>query len=194
MFLLRIIAGVGLLWIVAFPATADRRAVDEQLVFALQDAIADTSWYTGKMEALVWMAEMAERLRDRISDPFYRVHLLKIVYREARRVDLQPELVLALIEVESGFNRFAVSSSGARGLMQVMPFWKKEIGHPRDNLFHAPTNLRYGCTILRRYLDSTQNVRQALHHYNGRHRDPYIYPQRVLNALRDRWQPLLAQR
>ena len=86
--------------------------------------------------AAAWLAAMSEQLEIRVPDPFYRIELLKSLHAEARRAALSPELVLALVEIESQFDRFAVSRSGARGLMQVMPFWKKEIGHPQDDLFH----------------------------------------------------------
>ena len=97
--------------------------------------------------------------------------------------------MLAVIEIESQFDRFAVSKSGARGLMQVMPFWMKEIGHPQDNMFHPRTNMRYGCTILRYYLDlANGNVREALERYNG---SPIKkeYAEKVLAALSDTWRP-----
>lgn len=168
--------------------------IDPQLIEALRGAIAESNWYDNEMDALVWLADMSQRLQRRLPDPYYRVHILKFIYQEARRHKLQPELVLALIEVESGFNRYAVSATGARGLMQVMPFWKKEIGHPRDTLFDPATNIRYGCRILRRYLDHTGDLSKALHYYNGRHRPAGVYSDRVYHALKSRWQRLLAQR
>jgi soluble lytic murein transglycosylase-like protein len=131
---------------------------------------------------------MSERLKPSISDPFYRVSLLKSIHDEATRTGLSPSLVLAVIEVESGFDRFAVSNSGARGLMQVMPFWKKEIGHPQDDLFYPPTNLRYGCTILHYYLKATHNkLAPALARYNGSADFGTDYASRVLSAYRVQW-------
>ena len=196
------ITGVALWGACVAPACAADHAgagtpgtdVDPQLVTALREAIAEPHWYDNEMDALVWLADMSQRLRRRLSDPFYRVRVLKFIYQEARRYSLQPELVLALIEVESGFNRYAISATGARGLMQVMPFWKKEIGHPRDSLFDPGTNIRYGCQILRHYLDQTGDLSRALHYYNGRHRQPGVYSGRVYRALKTRWQRLLAQR
>ena len=132
---------------------------------------------------------MSQRLQRRIRNPFYRVDLLKIVYAEAIRAGLEPELVLALIDVESSFDRFAVSPSGARGLMQIMPFWKKEIGHPQDDLFHPQINLRYGCTILRHYLDrSDGELWQALVRYNGS-AIRYAYARKVLAKRQSVWRP-----
>ena len=168
--------------------------VDPQLITALREAIADPGWFEDETDALIWLADMSQRLEQRLPDTFYRVHLLKFIYTEATRHELQPELVLALIEVESSFDRYAVSVTGARGLMQVMPFWKKEIGHPRDHLFDPATNIRYGCQILRHYLDQTGDLTRALHYYNGRNRQAGVYSKRVYAALKSRWQRLLAQR
>jgi soluble lytic murein transglycosylase-like protein len=106
---------------------------------------------------------------------------------EASRAKLPPELVLAVIQVESNFDRFAISEAGARGLMQVMPFWLKELGRPDDNLFDAQTNLRFGCTILRYYLDREKGNRvRALARYNGSI-GSFRYPNLVFAALRDKW-------
>jgi len=116
-----------------------------------------------------------------------RLQILKIAHGEAMRARLDPELVLAVIDVESNFDRFAVSYAGARGLMQVMPFWLKEIGRPQDNLFHITTNLRMGCTILRYYLDMEHgDLRHALERYNGS-RGQRHYPDRVLDRLSRKW-------
>ena len=105
------------------------------------------------MEAVDWLSEMSRRLEKRIPDRENRLEYLRAIHYEATRAGLDPQLVLGLIQVESGFKKYAVSSAGARGLMQVMPFWIKVIGRSDDNLFHLRTNLRYGCTILRHYLD-----------------------------------------
>jgi soluble lytic murein transglycosylase-like protein len=112
---------------------------------------------------------------------------LGLVRYEALRAGLDPHLVLAVIDVESKFRKYAVSKSGARGLMQVMPFWVKELGEPSQNLFQERINLRYGCTILRHYLDRERgNMSNALGRYNGSLGQPG-YPDRVLAALRTRW-------
>ena len=103
------------------------------------------------------------------------------------RARLPPELVLALIQVESRFDRFAISSAGAQGLMQIMPFWLKQIGRPGDNLFKSTTNLRMGCTILRYYLDKEKgDMTRALARYNGS-LGSHVYPNLVYSALRTRW-------
>jgi len=115
-----------------------------------------------------WLNEMSRRLAKRLPDAQFRLRLLKNIHYEATRAGLNPELVLGLIEIESGFKKYAVSKSGARGVMQVMPFWTKEIGTPKHNLFRIQTNLRYGCTILRHYLDIEKgNLFRALGRYNG---------------------------
>lgn len=163
------------------------KAADEALKLALKQAVEDSRNFQDPYKARVWLTDMSKRLEAVIPDPFYRLELLKIIHNEATRAGLEPELVLALVQVESAFDRFAISTYGARGLMQVMPFWKKEIGHPRDNLFHPRTNLRYGCTILKYYLDHERgNLFRALARYNGSV-GKSRYPRRVLTAKRTRW-------
>lgn len=158
-----------------------------ELRLVLKDAITETYTFKDRFEAEVWLTDMSNRLARKIPDPIERFEFLKLVHIEARRASLPPELVLALIEVESNFNRFAISNVGARGLMQVMPFWLDEIGRPQDNLFHMSTNLRMGCTILRHYLDKERgNIIRALGRYNGS-LGSYKYPSLVLAALRTRW-------
>jgi len=109
------------------------------------------------------------------------------VHYEASRVDIEPELVLAVIEVESRFDEYAISVSGARGLMQIMPFWLEEIGISDQNLFKMRTNLRMGCTILRYYMDMEPNdLGRALARYNGS-LGRTVYPNKVIKALRKNW-------
>jgi soluble lytic murein transglycosylase-like protein len=161
--------------------------VDPRLVRALQQAVEDPTGFTDEIDGLIWLAHYSGRLQRWLPDPFYRVKLLREIHFEASRAGLEPSLVLAVIDVESDFDRFAVSRSGARGLMQVMPFWKKEIGHPRDDLFHPATNLRYGCTILRHYLQLADgDFRDALARYNGS-ASRFEYARKVLAAWRATW-------
>ncbi len=135
---------------------------------SISDMTAPKLAFATQYEADVWLGEMSRRLEKRIPNKTYRVDLLKAIHYEATRAGLDPELVLGLIEVESGFKKYAVSSVGARGLMQVMPFWVKEIGTAEHNLFHLRTNLRYGCTILRHYLNIERgDLFRALGRYNG---------------------------
>jgi soluble lytic murein transglycosylase-like protein len=134
-----------------------------------------------------WLAEMDRRLERRIPDRQQRLELLRTVQYEATRARLDPQLVLGVIEVESGFRKYAVSRAGARGYMQVMPFWVKLIGQPSHNLFHLRTNVAYGCAILRHYLDLERgDYFRALGRYNGSLGKPE-YPNLVLAAWRGRW-------
>ena len=120
---------------------------------SVSDARPPTSSFKSPMEAANWLTEMSRRLEKRIPNREYRIELLRSIHYEAKRAGLDPQMVLGLIQIESAFRKYAVSTAGARGYMQVMPFWMKVIGQPGDNLFHLRTNLRYGCVILRHYLD-----------------------------------------
>ena len=130
---------------------------------------------------------MTRRAQPRFPDEESTRHFLALVHYEAQRAGLDPHLVLAVIDIESKFRKYAVSKSGARGFMQVMPFWVQQIGEPGHNLFHERTNLRYGCTILRHYLDRENgNLVNALARYNGS-LGQAAYSNQVLKALRERW-------
>ncbi len=138
-------------------------------------------------EGEAWLAAMSKRLERFIPDENQRRDFLVTVHYEATRAGLDPQLVLGLIQVESGFKKYAISTASARGYMQVMPFWVKLIGTPDQNLFHLRTNLRYGCTILRHYLDMENgNLFRALGRYNGSLGQPE-YPNMVLGAWKSRW-------
>lgn len=160
---------------------------DAELKRRLVMALASTESFEDRFAAEVWLVDMSGRLQKTMNDEQERLELLRLVHAEATRARLPAELVLALIHVESHFNRYAISSAGAQGLMQIMPFWLKEIGQPGDNLFRPTTNLRMGCTILRYYLDKEKgNLTRALARYNGS-LGSNRYPDRVLGALRTRW-------
>ena len=138
-----------------------------------------------KLSYLRWLAAMSDRLYRRKADAEVRREFLQTVWYEARRAGLDVSLVLGLIEVESAFRKFAISSVGARGYMQIMPFWMRVIGDgDASNLFHMQTNLRFGCVILRHYLDRERgDMFMALGRYNGsRGRPPY--PNAVFAAQR----------
>ena len=140
------------------------------------------------LDTRAWVRAMSRRVSKSFPDEDAARQFLMVVRYESMRAGLDPHLVLAVIDVESKFRKYAVSRSGARGLMQVMPFWVKEIGEPGQNLFHERTNLRYGCTILRHYLDRERgNIANALGRYNGS-LGQAEYPNLVFRALRDRWQ------
>jgi soluble lytic murein transglycosylase-like protein len=163
-------------------------SVRSALAAALVDRSAPEPRYTSTMEKVDWLAEMSARLPVR-HKPTHRerVEFLQMVRYEAQRAGLEPELVLGLIQVESGFRRHAISSAGARGYMQVMPFWTRLIGDgDPSGLFDSRANLRYGCTILRHYLDIERgDLYRALGRYNGSLGRPE-YPNAVLSAWR-RW-------
>jgi soluble lytic murein transglycosylase-like protein len=154
---------------------------------AVSDQTAPEPIFPSMEEKLRWLNEMTPRLAKRMPVMQERVDFLKTVYYEAQRAGLDPQLVLGLIQVESGFKKYALSNVGARGLMQVMPFWVKQIGTPDQNLFHLRTNLRYGCTILRHYLDIEKgDLFRALGRYNGSLGRPE-YPNSVYAAWQKNW-------
>ena len=166
------------------PLSASVRGV---LHRAVSDQAVPAPVFSSPQEADLWLVEMSSRLVSRIPDVNYRLDFLKTVHYEAKRAGLDPLMVLALIEVESGFRKYAVSRAEARGYMQVMPFWVKEIGARDDNLFHLRTNLRYGCTILRYYLDMEKgDLYRALGRYNGSLGKPE-YPNLVRASWRKYW-------
>jgi soluble lytic murein transglycosylase-like protein len=135
-----------------------------------------------------WLAQMSERLKRKLPDAQLRTEFLATAWYEATRAGLDPGLVLGLIQVESAYRKYAVSMVGARGYMQVMPFWAKVIGDSdRSKLFHMQTNLRYGCAILRMYIEmEAGNLYLALGRYNGSRGKPQ-YPNAVLAAWK-KWE------
>jgi soluble lytic murein transglycosylase-like protein len=163
--------------------------VDPELRDLLTETIANAESFDDRFDAEVWLFDMSLRMERFVPDKALRLNLLKNIHREASRVELPPELVIAVIEIESRFDTFAISRAGAQGLMQVMPFWLDEIGRPEDNLVDMETNLRMGCTILKYYMDMEKNdLRSALARYNGSYGDiRHTYSNKVLNALRARW-------
>ncbi len=180
-------AMLGLLWWNGAATASVTAPPDPDLRRILLAAIQDSSSFPDQFAAEVWLLDMSRRLQRHLPDPRQRIELLKLIHHEASRARLPPELVLAVIEVESNFDRWAISSAGAQGLMQVMPFWLREIGHPDDNLHDPRTNLRLGCTILRYYLDKEHgDLARALARYNGS-LGTTRYSRRVLDALSKRW-------
>jgi soluble lytic murein transglycosylase-like protein len=162
-------------------------SVRARLSQQVSDRAVPAMAFRSSEDASRWLAEMDARLERRIPDRKQRLELLRTVHYEATRARLDPQLVLGVIEVESGFRKYAVSRAGARGYMQVMPFWVRLIGQPGHNLFHLRTNLAYGCAILRFYLDKENgDYYRALGRYNGSLGQPE-YPNLVLSAWRGRW-------
>lgn len=189
------VAIVALLWLVlsavvnAQPTDPKERA---ELRTFLEQAINNAESFEDRYDAEVWLVDMSSRLARFVDDPEERLELLHQIHAAAARAELPPELVLAVIEIESHFNRFAISRVGAQGMMQVMPFWKNEIGRSDDNLTDNLTNFRYGCSILQFYLQREKgNLHRALAAYNGSS-GSRVYSDKVYRAWSSRWrtQPL----
>lgn len=168
--------------------------VEEQLapsvVAGLQRAIADNpvpADYANRADLRIWLNEMSRRLTSRIQDARAREEFLATVHYEASRAGLDPQLVLSVIQYESNFRKYALSKADARGYMQVMPFWTRLIGTAEHNLFQLRTNLRYGCVILRHYLDvENGDYFRALGRYNGS-LGQSEYPSGVVAAMIRNW-------
>ena len=168
-------------------AYTDPTNIDQETRQAIKAAIEVSDSFYDRYEAEVWLVSKKKAMGKFIDDPHLAIDLLRKIHKAATLNQLQPELVLALIEVESHFDRFAVSRAGAQGMMQIMPFWKNEIGHPEDNLTDIDTNLRYGCAILKHYLDREDGrYIEALARYNGSY-GRYWYPRRVMDAWEKNW-------
>jgi soluble lytic murein transglycosylase-like protein len=164
-----------------------RQAPEPELRALLQQTVAQADSFQDRFEAEVWLLDMSTRLRRYIPDAEERLSLLRLVHREASKAGLRPDLVIALIHAESHFDRFAISSVGAQGMMQVMPFWKAELGRPQDNLTDTATNLRYGCTILSFYLRKENgDLNRALARYNGS-LGKHTYSAKVVSFWHDFW-------
>ena len=172
---------------ILFGSNSALSKVDPELRKYLSSAIHSTSSFTDRFEAEVWLVDMSSRLSRYIKDKQFRVEFLKALHQSATNEKLPPEMVLALINIESAFKPFALSRVGAQGYMQIMPFWRNEIGRPEDNLMDYKTNLRYGCAILAHYLKREKgNWTRALARYNGSLGKTW-YPEKVMNAWQKRW-------
>jgi soluble lytic murein transglycosylase-like protein len=184
-----------LLWgLASAPALAQsippdaRSGADPRLREILLTAVQDADSFEDRFAAEVWFTDMSRRLSAQVSDPQERMEILRAVHREATRAQVAPELVLAVIDVESNFDRYAISSSSALGLMQVMPFWVKELHKGDKNiLFDVRFNVLLGCQILKYYLDMERgDLVRGLARYNGstgRRR----YSDIVIERLRKKW-------
>ncbi len=174
--------------LVALPLSATvRQAPEPELRDLLQRTVSEADSFVDRYDAEVWLLDMSTRLSRYMPDAEERLTLLKQVHHEARKAGLKPELVLALIHTESRFNRFAISSVGAQGMMQVMTFWKGELGREQDNLTDNATNLRYGCTILSYYLKKENgDLNRALARYNGS-LGKTTYSGKVVGFWQDYW-------
>ncbi|MBY0378838.1 MAG: transglycosylase SLT domain-containing protein [Burkholderiales bacterium] len=146
--------------------------------------------FANKKLADVWLMNTSMRLRKWVPDDFLRNRYLTIIQYEATRAGLDPQIILSIITIEARFNKYAIGSSGERGMMQVMPFWLDQIGKPNQDLFDVQTNIRYGCTILRYYLQKEHgNLTRALARYNGAIKlSNYAgYPDKVFSAYNKYW-------
>jgi soluble lytic murein transglycosylase-like protein len=189
--------------LLAAPAMAQllrvgRGQVEEPLADSVRTALSAAVSFSGpprpsfadvdqRLAYLRWLGVASDRLKARMPETPLRVEFLETLWYESKRAGLEPALVLGLVQVESGFRKFAISSAGARGYMQVMPFWARLIGDGDPaTLFHAQTNLRFGCVILRHYLNVEQgDLYLALGRYNGSRGQPQ-YPSAVF-ANQQRW-------
>lgn len=172
----------------AFAGAQQYEVLTASVRATLASAVNDRASVDWKdLDTRAWVRAMTRRVASRFPDEESARQFLALVRYESMRAGLDPHLVLAVIDVESKFRKYAVSKAGARGLMQVMPFWVEQIGGKADNLFTERTNLRYGCVILRHYLDRERgNLSNALARYNGSLGQPQ-YPNRVLRAWKERW-------
>lgn len=166
---------------------AEKHHVDPELREKLRKTIAEADSFEDKFDAQVWLVQKSGVLQKYVKDHDRRLFILKEVHHAAKRAGVPPEFVLAVIQIESMFDPYAVSSAGAMGMMQVMPFWKKEIGRESDNLIDMRTNLKYGCTILKHYLDRAKgDWKEALARYNGSY-GKFWYPEKVMVAWQKNW-------
>jgi soluble lytic murein transglycosylase-like protein len=165
-----------------------RSGPDPELRTILVAAIADSDSFADRFDAEVWLTDMSRRLSRQVPDAQERLHILKTVHQQAQLAGVEPELVLAVIDVESDFDRFAISSARALGLMQVMPFWVPELGYrDKNELFDIETNVLLGCRILAYYLNMERgDLVKGLARYNGSV-GRRVYSDRVIERLRTKW-------
>jgi soluble lytic murein transglycosylase-like protein len=171
----------------AAPGAAKPRDIDPALLEKLVERLAEPYESVDKFDAEVWLHASNQRLARFVEKPEDRLELLQTAYRESLHHGLDPDLVLAVMHIESAFDRFAISRVGAQGLMQVMPFWRLEIGRPQDNLTDVETNIRYGTAILAHYIEvASGDLVDALGRYNGS-RGRLRYPEKVVGVWRRVW-------
>jgi len=175
------------LWLLHGPIALADRQMDPELRGVLAEVIAPTGCFDDKYDRALWFASMGPRLARYVKNDDEREQILHHVHCESRRVNVPPELVLAVMDVESRFDRYAVSSAGAVGLMQVMPFWPSQLGMSNEQLIRVADNVRMGTTILSYYLRKERgNYARALQRYNGSLGRPG-YSDKVIDRLASRW-------
>ncbi len=182
----------------AYAGGQREEALSANVRASLQRALADTAVtrtaFRDRADENAWLKEMSRRLAKRMPNEAERLEFLTTLHWEASRAGVDPQLMLGLIQVESGFRKYAVSPVGARGFTQVMPFWVKTIGNTDHNLFQLRTNLRYGALILRHYIDIERgDLFRALGRYNGSLGRPE-YPNLVVGAWKRHWDYVPATR
>lgn len=187
----RLIASIllccSLMSIYSRATNSSQKQPDREIQSLLQQVINHSESFQDHFEAEVWLRDMSSRLEFFIKDEEQRLFILNTIHLEAKRHQLPPEIILALIETESHFDQYAISRVGAQGLMQIMPFWKNHIGTNEDNLTDIQTNIRYGCTVLKTYLLKEKgHLQRALARYNGSLGKSKYYI-KVLNAWEERW-------
>lgn len=168
-----------------------RVALPDDIRSSLTRALGDTSVtrtaFVNPADEAAWLQEMSRRLGNRMPDEAERLEFLTTLHWEASRAGVDPQLMLGLIQVKSGFRKYAVSPDGARGYTQVMPFWVEAIGSPEHNLYQLRTNLRYGALILRHYIDVEEgDLFRALGRYDGNLGSP-DFPNLVVGAWKTNW-------
>lgn len=187
---------LGLLGACSLPVLAGSQQEERlaaRVATSMHRAIVNTSpprlMFSQPTDGTHWLTEMSARISPWVSDPWLRTRLLTTVHYEASRAGLDPQLVLAIIHTESHFRPYAISEAGAQGIMQVMPFWKTLLGGQQHSLFDLQTNLRFGCTIFRHYLDQSQgDLARALNRYNGSKASDSPYSREVIQRWQTQWQ------
>jgi len=184
----RLLAKVMLCVVLNGSALAAKSSQDPELLAKLGEALTVSVEAADPFDAQVWLLANDTRLARYVKDVPTRVAILQNVYAQSHRQGLEPDMVLALMHVESYFDQFAISHVGAQGLMQIMPFWRKELGREQDNLTDIETNIRYGTTILAHYIDRSKgDLVEALGRYNGS-KGRLKYPELVFDRWRRFWQ------
>ena len=182
---------IGVIANISFSATQERELLSPDMQTSMHSSILNPVTphlvFNDQEQARVWLDDMSSRLKKWEPDEFLRKRYLTAIQYEAMRADLDPQIILSIITIESKFNKYAISPAGARGFMQVMPFWQTLIGAKEHNLLDVQTNLRYGCTILRHYLQRENgNLIKALARYNGSVGKLW-YPKLVMDAYNNYW-------
>ncbi len=188
---------IGLLFILfsntIWAATQEKEILAPDIALSMHNNILNSVQphlvFSDEEKAKAWLNDMSSRLKKIVPDEFFRKEYLTIIQYEATRAGLDPQLILSIITVESKFKKYAISNSGAEGLMQVMPFWQAQLGLQNQSLFDPKTNVRFGCSILRYYIQKEHgNLAKALARYNGSIGQAW-YPQLVFATYRAYWQP-----